>query len=110
MSLEERESKLLFGFPGLMGMEALETVVGYWEDALNAYQVTSKRMIVHQIMIYLIENQSNGIKLVISCSKANQNVKQRLLTTSEEAEFTKMLENILEAAYQLQVRKSFIIM
>ena len=23
---------------GLMGMEALETVVGYWEDALAAYQ------------------------------------------------------------------------
>ena len=25
-------------FLGLMGMEALETVVGYWEDALAAYQ------------------------------------------------------------------------
>ena len=57
-----------------MGMEALETVVGYWEDALNAYQ-------------------------------SRQTGKQRLLTTSEEAEFTKMLENILEAAYQLQVWK-----
>jgi hypothetical protein len=56
-----------------MGMEALETVVGYWEDALNAYQ-------------------------------ANANSKQKLLTTSEEAEFTKMLENILESAYQLQVK------
>ena len=55
-------------------MEALETVVGYWEDALNAYQ-------------------------------ANQNSKHKLLTTSEEAEFTKMLENILESAYQLQVRE-----
>lgn len=53
-----------------MGMEALETVVGYWEDALSAYQ-------------------SGG--------------KHKLLTTSEEAEFTKMLETILEAAYQLQV-------
>lgn len=53
-----------------MGMEALETVVGYWEDALNAYQSAGKH---------------------------------KLLTTSEEAEFTKMLEGILEAAYQLQV-------
>ena len=56
-------------------MEALETVVGYWEDALNAYQ-------------------------------SSQNSKQKLLTTSEEAEFTKMLENILESAYQLQVKYS----
>ena len=53
-----------------MGMEALETVVGYWEDALNAYHTGGKH---------------------------------KLLTTSEEAEFTKMLETILEAAYQLQV-------
>ena len=62
-----------------MGMEALETVVGYWEDALNAYQ-------------------------------SSQNSKQKLLTTSEEAEFTKMLENILESAYQLQVNPSYYVL
>lgn len=55
---------------GLMGMEALETVVGYWEDALAAYQPRNGRN--HQ------------------------------LTTAEEAAFIKMLENILEAAYNLQ--------
>lgn len=55
---------------GLMGMEALETVVGYWEDALAAYQPI------------------NG--------------KNNHLTTAEEAAFVKMLENILEAAYNLQ--------
>ena len=55
---------------GLMGMEALETVVGYWEDALAAYQ------------------PRNGVNHV--------------LTTAEEAAFVKMLENILEAGYNLQ--------
>ena len=55
---------------GLMGMEALETVVGYWEDALAAYQP--------------------------------QNGRNHVLTTAEEAAFVKMLENILEAAYNLQ--------
>ena len=28
---------------GLMGMEALETVIGYWEDALAAYNPTGER-------------------------------------------------------------------
>ena len=28
---------------GLMGMEALETVVGYWEDALTAYNDSRSR-------------------------------------------------------------------
>ena len=51
-------------------MEALETVVGYWEDALAAYQ------------------PRNGVNHV--------------LTTAEEAAFVKMLENILEAGYNLQ--------
>lgn len=51
-------------------MEALETVVGYWEEALSAYQ------------------PKNG--------------KNHVLTTAEEAAFMKMLENILEAAYNLQ--------
>jgi len=55
---------------GLMGMEALETVVGYWEDALAAYQ------------------PRNGMN--------------HQLTTAEEAAFVKMLENILETAYNLQ--------
>ena len=50
-------------------MEALETVVGYWEDALAAYHPSQ-----------------NG----------------KVLTTAEEAAFVKMLENILEAAYNLQ--------
>jgi hypothetical protein len=57
---------------GLMGMEALETVVGYWEDALASYQ----------------QPALNG--------------KNHVLTTAEEAAFIKMLENILEAAYTLQ--------
>lgn len=52
-------------------MEALETVVGYWEEALSAYQ------------------PKNGKNL-------------HVLTTAEEAAFMKMLENILEAAYNLQ--------
>ena len=51
-------------------MEALETVVGYWEDALAAYQ------------------PRNGMN--------------HQLTTAEEAAFVKMLENILETAYNLQ--------
>jgi len=55
---------------GLMGMEALETVVGYWEDALAAYQ------------------PRNGMN--------------HQLTTAEEAAFMKMLENILETAYNMQ--------
>ena len=55
---------------GLMGMEALETVVGYWEDALVAYHPSQNGKVV--------------------------------LTTAEEAAFVKMLENILEAAYNLQ--------
>lgn len=57
-----------------MGMEALETVISYWEDALRA-------------------------------SQSNSNP-QNLLTTVEEAEFKKMLESILEGAYQIQVSTS----
>ena len=59
---------------GLMGMEALETVVGYWEDALSAY------------------NRPMG-----PVGKNNL-----VLTSPEEAEFIKLLENILEGAYSLQ--------
>ncbi len=51
-------------------MEALETVVSYWEDALATYQPI------------------NG--------------QNHVLTTAEEAAFIKMLENILEVAYNLQ--------
>jgi hypothetical protein len=59
---------------GLMGMEALETVVGYWEDALAAYNRPGV----------------TGTK------------KNLVLTSPEEAEFIKLLENILEGAYTLQ--------
>ena len=59
---------------GLMGMEALETVVGYWEDALAAYN-----------------------------RPVNSGLKNNLVLTSpEETEFVKLLENILEGAYNLQ--------
>jgi len=54
---------------GLMGMEALETVIGYWEDALAAYNPTATN---------------------------------KVLTTSEETMFIKSIEDILEAAYELQ--------
>jgi len=54
---------------GLMGMEALETVIGYWEDALAAYNPTATNLV---------------------------------LTTSEETMFIKSIEDILEAAYELQ--------
>ena len=54
---------------GLMGMEALETVIGYWEDALAAYNPTANNLV---------------------------------LTTSEETMFIKSIEDILEAAYELQ--------
>ena len=41
---------------GLMGMEALETVIGYWEDALAAYNPTgtlsnSKCVLPSQIIV-----------------------------------------------------------
>ena len=54
---------------GLMGMEALETVISYWEDALAAYNPTANNL---------------------------------MLTTAEETEFIRSLEDILEAAFQLQ--------
>jgi hypothetical protein len=54
---------------GLMGMEALETVIGYWEDALGAYSPASRQL---------------------------------ELTTAEEAQFVRSIEEILEAAYLLQ--------
>ena len=31
---------------GLMGMEALETVIAYWEDALAAYNPTARQNLV----------------------------------------------------------------
>jgi len=54
---------------GLMGMEALETVISYWEDALAAYNPTANNL---------------------------------MLTTSEETEFIRSLEDLLESAFQLQ--------
>jgi len=64
---------------GLMGMEALETVVGYWEDALTAYNDSRSRP---------------------SDSRARPN--QKSLLSPEETEFTRLLESILDGAYQLQ--------
>lgn len=58
-----------------MGMEALETVISYWEDALQAYQPPT--------------GAPNNIGM---------------LTTAEETRFIRLLENILEGAFQLQVR------
>jgi len=63
---------------GLMGMEALETVVGYWEDALTAYNASRPN----------------------PDSRARPN--QKSLVSPEETEFTRLLENILDGAYQLQ--------
>ncbi len=36
---------------GLMGMEALETVIGYWEDALAAYNPTGNLPLQISIII-----------------------------------------------------------
>lgn len=58
-----------------MGMEALETVIGYWEDALSAYHPSNKEPL------------------------------RNALTTSDETKFMHMLDNLLECAYQLQVWK-----
>ena len=69
---------------GLMGMEALETVVGYWEDALTAYNDSRSRP---------------------SDSRARPN--QKSLLSPEETEFTRLLESILDGAYQLQVGESY---
>ena len=54
---------------GLMGMEALETVIGYWEDALGAYSPASRQLV---------------------------------LTTAEETQFIRSIEEILDLAYSLQ--------
>ena len=55
-------------------MEALETAVGYWEDALNSYVPKNKSL-----------------------------MRNNFLTTAEETKFIHMLKNILDEAYQLQV-------
>ena len=54
-------------------MEALETAVAYWEDAIRAY--------------------GHGGK------KGNS----KTITTKEESEFCKALQELLENVYQLQV-------
>ena len=64
---------------GLMGMEALETVVGYWEDALAAYNT--------------VHTKGNN----------NKQPMRKSIVSPEETEFTKLLEDILDGAYQLQV-------
>uniref|UniRef100_A0A1B6CGB2 Mitoguardin n=1 Tax=Clastoptera arizonana TaxID=38151 RepID=A0A1B6CGB2_9HEMI len=56
---------------GTMGMEALETSINYWEDALSSYNY-----------------KTSGQPLALTCE--------------EEAEFSKQLEILLEAAYHLQ--------
>lgn len=58
-----------------MGMEALETAVSYWEDALAAYNPKAGSL-----------GGSAGA-----------------LTTAEETKFIRALESILEGAFQLQV-------
>ncbi|XP_037937705.1 mitoguardin [Teleopsis dalmanni] len=55
---------------GVMGMEALDTVINYWEDALAAHY------------------SPGGV--------------QALLTTSEESEFCREIQNLLDMAYTLQ--------
>jgi hypothetical protein len=65
---------------GLMGMEALETVVGYWEDALAAYRSVDAD----------------------ATSPTAAKPPPLMLTTQEELNFMRLLESILEGAYQLQ--------
>lgn len=55
---------------GVMGMEALDTVINYWEDALAAH------------------NSPGGVPA--------------LLTTAEESEFCREIQNLLDMAYTLQ--------
>lgn len=57
---------------GVMGMEALETTISYWEDALSAYSVRT--------------TGSNSLAV----------------TSVEDAEFSRELQKILDAAYNLQ--------
>lgn len=57
---------------GVMGMEALETAINYWDDALAAYNSMS----------------GGGAPLAV--------------TNSEEAEFCRELQGLLDAAYRLQ--------
>ena len=68
-------------------MEALETVVGYWEDALNAYRSNS-----------------------VAAASDKGAPPPPMLTTAEETVFVRLLENILEGAYQLQVREGFFLL
>lgn len=55
---------------GVMGMEALETALGYWEDALAAYT----------------SGLTGGVAL----------------TSQDEAEFTALLQRVIDDAYSLQ--------
>ena len=54
-------------------MEAIETAINFWEDALEAYRALSK--------------ENRGALAV---------------TTAEEAEFTRDLQHLLDAAYKIQ--------
>jgi len=55
-------------------MEAIETAINFWEDALEAYQKLAK--------------ENRGTTLAV--------------TTAEEAEFTRDLQNLLEAVLKIQ--------
>lgn len=56
-----------------VGMEAIETAINFWEDALEAYRALSK--------------EDRGALAV---------------TTAEEAEFTRDLQHLLESGYKIQ--------
>lgn len=60
---------------GVMGMEALETSINYWEDALAAFSLGAR----------------GGVSGTLA------------LTSPEEAEFCREIQDLLQDAYLLQV-------
>jgi hypothetical protein len=60
-------------------MEAIETAINYWEDALEAYRLLSTAE-------GPVGDPGNTLAV----------------TTAEEAEFTRDLQSLLDAAYKLQ--------
>ncbi|KAF4518015.1 hypothetical protein B566_EDAN009248 [Ephemera danica] len=67
----------------LAGMEAIETAINYWEDALEAYRLQSSAAAA--------EGEAAGDAMSTLA-----------VTTAEEAEFTRDLQDLLDAAYKLQ--------
>ncbi|KAG8237938.1 hypothetical protein J437_LFUL017312 [Ladona fulva] len=59
------------------GMEALQTAISYWEDAIKSYVCRGGPL-------------------------GDSGAKPLPVTTAEEAEFSKELDNLLESAYKLQ--------